>query len=572
MSKDGKKLRVWRPSKDATPVPENDAKPADSITKAKGWGDMRSYVDELREKLEKKDKESVFGVLKDIAKAAKEEVGERLNSDRALMMAMSATLELAASRYALDQGEQWEPGKPLKLLLAGYAGTRNTGADVRVDEMIRQFRHLFGDEHVEMSIYTLDKELTRGYFRTVQQILLPKVFPKTLYDTVHTHHAVIACEGSMFKSKFANALSTFMVGAIGLAAAEGKLAVGYGGEAGKMDPALQDLVRRYCQETLIIARNDASKGVLSELGVASRSGTDTAWTFDPSPPEVGHKILMDAGWDGVTPVLALVPINPFWWPVKPNLGRGVVNSFSGLYDESHYASIYFHAEGREVDDKQELYLTAIADAVNEFRKTNDVFPVMFGSEQVDRIAGEALNEKLGGGFPVIVSDEHNMYDMVSAMRQARFMVSSRYHACVMTMSGGVISAGITMDERIRNLMIDRGSPELALEVEDPNLAENLLKVLHQMADNEESIRQGIDDCVYKNLQRMGEMGMILVDYVRARHPEFPFREELGEVLANGEAGDPWKHLPSLAPAVVALVERVEKRQAPKAAARPEARA
>ena len=248
MSEDGKKLRVWRPSKDATPVPENDAKPADSITKAKGWGDMRSYVDELREKLEKKDKESIFGVLKDIAKAAKTEVGERLNSDRALMMAMSATLELAASRYALDQGEQWEPGKPLKLLLAGYAGTRNTGADVRVDEMIRQFRHLFGDEHVEMSIYTLDKELTRGYFRTVQQILLPKVFPKTLYDTVHTHHAVIACEGSMFKSKFANALSTFMVGAIGLAAAEGKLAVGYGGEAGKMDPALQDLVRRYCQD------------------------------------------------------------------------------------------------------------------------------------------------------------------------------------------------------------------------------------------------------------------------------------------------------------------------------------
>ncbi|MCZ7681129.1 MAG: hypothetical protein M5U28_21025 [Sandaracinaceae bacterium] len=47
---------------------------------------------------------------------------------------------------------------------------------------------------------------------------------------------MIACEGSMFKSKFANALSTMMVGALGLATAEEKIAVGYGGEAGAMDP------------------------------------------------------------------------------------------------------------------------------------------------------------------------------------------------------------------------------------------------------------------------------------------------------------------------------------------------
>ncbi len=562
-----KPAKVWRPklgdpakagpSLHQADTSEEGAK-ADVLPR--GWSEMRDFARDLKEKFEAKDKESLLGVLKDIARAAKDEVEEHLNTDRALMTAMSGTIELAASRYALDAGEQWEPGKPLKLLLAGYSGTRNTGADVRAEEMIRQFRHLFGDEHVEMSIYTMDKELTRGYFRTVRQIVLPKIFPKTLFETVHDNHAVIACEGSMFKSKFANALSTMMVGAIGLAAVEGKLAIGYGGEAGKMDRALQDLVRRYCQDALIIARNDASKGVLADLGVASRSGTDTAWTFNPSKPEVGRKILMDAGWDGETPVLALVPINPFWWPVKPDLGRAAVNSFSGLYDDTHYGSVYFHAEGREVDEDQDRYLTAIADAVNRFREEHDVFPVMFGSEQVDRIAGEALNEKLGGGYPVIVSDEYNMYDMVSAMRQARYMVSSRYHACVMTMAGGVISAGITMDERIRNLMIDRGSPELALEVEDPNLEENLLAILKKMVRDEETIRQGIDDCVYKNLERMGQMGMILVDYVRNHHPEFPFRPELGEVNAKGEAGDPWAHLPSLAPAVQELVARVEARQ------------
>ena len=147
-----------------------------------------------------------------------------------------------------------------------------------------------------------------------------------------------------------------------------------------------------------------------------------------------------------------------------------------------------------------------------------------------------------------------MYAMVSAMRQSTYMVSSRYHAIVMTMAGRVISAGVTMDERIRNLMKDRGTPELALECEQPDLEEALLRTLRQLVAQGDAIRDSIDDCVYANLERMGEMGMILVDSVRARHPEFPFRPELGE------HGDAWAHLPSLAPAVQELVARVEARR------------
>ena len=551
-----KKPHIWRPTKDPVAKAETEtaSKPvpaASSTELPTSWAEMRSLVDDLRAKAEKKDAESLMGVFGGLARAAKKKISEHLDADRTLQTVMSGFIEAAGSRYALDPGAQWEPGEPLKLLLAGYSGTRNTGADVRVEEMIRQFRHLFGDEHVALSIYTIDPELTRGYFRTTRQLHLPKLFPKFLYDTVHEQHAVIACEGSMFKSKFANALSTMMVGALGLAAVEGKIAVGYGGEAGNMDRSVQDLVRRYCQDALIIARNEASKGVLAELGVKSRSGTDTAWTFDPAPLSEGRQILMDAGWDGETPILALCPINPFWWPVKPDVTRAAVNSFSGMYDEEHYGSVYFHKEGAEVTDKQDRYLTAIANAVRRFREAgNDVFPVMFGSEQLDRDGCEGLNERLGGGFPVIVSDEHDMYAMVSAMRNATYMVSSRYHACVTTMPGGVISAGITMDERIRNLMADRGTPHLALEVDDPELEDHLFETLGVMVRDAESIREGIDRCVYANLERMGQMGQILVDYVRAAHPEFPFRPELGE------HGDPWDHLPSLAPAVQGIVDRV----------------
>ncbi len=104
-------------------------------------------------------------------------------------------------------------------------------------------------------------------------------------------------------------------------------------------------------------------------------------------------------------------------------------------------------------------------------------------------------------------------------------------------------------------MIDRGSPELALEVDDPNLEENLYEVLQHLVRDADALRVGIDACVHANLERMGNMGMILVDYVRAHHPEFPFDP------AFGEHGDPWAHLPALPSTVQALVARVRARMA-----------
>jgi polysaccharide pyruvyl transferase WcaK-like protein len=470
------------------------------------------------------------------------------DTDKALMAAMGGMVELAATRYAVDAGARWEPGMPLKLLLAGYAGSRNTGADVRVEEMIRQFRHLLGDDHLDLSILTIDPDRTQGYFRTVKQLHFPKVFPRFVFDTVHQMHGVIACEGSMFKSKFANALSTLMVGALGVAGAEQKLAIGYGGEAGAMDPTLEKLVKRYCRDSLCIVRNEQSAQILCRLGVPNAPGTDTAWTYDPGPIEAGETLLRNAGWDGNAPVLVLCPINPFWWPVKPDLVRGAMRLTTGAHKKAHYASVYFHTAGAEVDQKQDTYLSAIAEGTQRFTANKDVFTVCVGMEMLDRSACEALSAKLGG-VPVFVSDEIDHWELVSVLRRASMLLSSRYHAIVCSMPGSVPSAGITMDERIRNLMIDRGTPELALTVDQPDLADRVAETLSRL-HTDRLLATGIDETVARNLIRMGEMGQLFVEAVRERHPDFPLRAELGK------HGDPMAHLPSLTGDVARLVRRV----------------
>jgi polysaccharide pyruvyl transferase WcaK-like protein len=435
---------------------------------------------------------------------------------------VSSIIEGKKLQWMMGKREPWQPGERLKLLFAGYNGTRNTGSDVRVEEMLRQIRRILGPENVDLSMMTFNFDRSRGYFEGTSQVHLPDIFPPFLANEVPKHHGVVACEGSMFKSKFANALATMMIGSLGIAAAENKLSIGYGAEAGHMDPLVAKMCGRYCRNSLVITRNDESRKILRELGVPTELGTDTAWTFEPLGAEYGQKALRDVGWDGKTPVLVACPINPFEWPVKASVAKAALHSLTGAYKESHYRGPYFHHAGPEADRAYEHYLSSIAKAVAAFRQKKNVFVIMAATERMDARACQRISEKLGG-VPVLTSDDYNMYQMVSILRACRMMVSSRYHGIVTSMPALVASAGITMDERIRNLMNERGHQELLMNVDDPDLEARTLAALEILDRDGERIADGIARSVVRNLKLMARMGVYFEEEVQRRYPEFPTR-------------------------------------------------
>jgi hypothetical protein len=284
--------------------------------------------------------------------------------------------------------------------------------------------------------------------------------------------------------------------------------------------------------------------VLRQLNVQTELGTDTAWTFEPLEPEYGGKALRDAGWDGKLPVWILCPINPFWWPVRPSLVKYVGWASGAVNGESHYRSIYFHNSGPAVQAAYERYLTAFANAVAAFRRQHGIFPIVVGMERLDGDACRRLSAHLGG-VPVFDSDQYDMFQLVSILRCGHFMVSSRYHGIVTSMPGGVVSAGVTMDERIRNLMRERGTPNLSLEVDDPDLEQKLLAAMETLVRDAESIRDGIGRTVVRNLKVMARMGVYLEEHVQRRYPEFPVRSGLLS----------WEdYLPPLSPTLRKLAE------------------
>ena len=84
----------------------------------------------------------------------------------------------------LGKGKPWQPGEKLKLLFAGYNGTRNMGSDVRVEEMLRQIRHILGADNVDFSVMSAELRFHRRIFRRHAQVHLPDIFPPFLSDEV----------------------------------------------------------------------------------------------------------------------------------------------------------------------------------------------------------------------------------------------------------------------------------------------------------------------------------------------------------------------------------------------------
>ncbi len=209
-------------------------------------------------------------------------------------------------------------------------------------------------------------------------------------------------------------------------------------------------------------------------------------------------------------------------PVRLCSAAFATDAFTGAYKESHYRGPYFHNAGPEADRAYEHYLSSIAKALAAFRQKKNVFVIMAATERMDARPSRRISEKLGG-VPIMTSDDYNMYQLVSILRACRMMVSSRYHGFVTSMPALVPSAGITMDERIRNLMNERNHQELLMNVDDLDLEARTLAAIEILDRDGDRIADGIARTTVRNLKLMARMGVYFEEDVQRRYPEFPTR-------------------------------------------------
>jgi polysaccharide pyruvyl transferase WcaK-like protein len=191
---------------------------------------------------------------------------------QALMLSADPEADLRAAYLAKIAAARLNPPAPhkserLRVLLVGYSGACNTGADLRTGEIIRHLRSIIGDTQIELGILIVGPQPLPDW-GLINKEHIAGFAPDAVFDLCSRYDAVVVCEGSVFTSTFSDSLATMLTAFLGMASALGKPAIAWGAEADRMSPAVERFVREAVSGALIVARNEASAQRLSALGHA----------------------------------------------------------------------------------------------------------------------------------------------------------------------------------------------------------------------------------------------------------------------------------------------------------------
>jgi polysaccharide pyruvyl transferase WcaK-like protein len=453
-----------------------------------------------------------------MATSAEIEFAQSRNPDATFCNQLERLLQRCAAA-SVAQPRNWST-QPLRPLLLGYTGKGNVGADIRVREIVRQLRVIFSHAGFEPRLVVMENATLDPVLESLEKVELSKYFPDFIESQMAQGDGVIACEGSMFTSRFSDLLSATFAGAIGYAVRQKRLAVGYGAESGQMSERLSNFVRHSCDGGLILARSRQSHEHLSSLGLNSRLGADPAWTYDPPEPVLAatRERLRELGWDGQQPIAVVCPMNPFCWPVKVDFVKARSLHERGAFADQHYDGVLFHTVPASAAESLDRYLAALKSTIGHMRGTGH-FTVLVGMEKLDGKTCARLQSKLDQPIPAFVSGQYPAQEIVSVLHSANLVVTSRFHACVLSLNTRVKTIGIALDERIRNLFTENGMAQWFFRCDDEHLGEHLVNAVDRIREADlEAVHTRL---VQSQIERVGTMGMTIHDEVCRVYPDFP---------------------------------------------------
>lgn len=427
----------------------------------------------------------------------------------------------------LPANRQYKRGERLQILFLAYSGARNTGAEVRVGECIRQVNQVLGHDRVDINMTTLDLKEASEYFKGYRVNLKPlnAVFFGDVYRYALENHMIVLVEGSCWKENFATALLLYFLYGAGLAARLNKPCFSYAVDAGEMN-ILNNWLSYYLSRdmTRIITRSEDSKHVLERIGLrVSSVRVDTAWSQEAAPLEWALELLEERGWDGRSPVVGLAMQNFHRWPVVPDLARYLKSLLTGDR-RNQYKLVYFYDYSAEDEAAYQKWASMLARVMDTIAERHRAQPVLIAMEALDDDSCRDV-EALMRHRPIVLScKEFVGTQMAALLRTLSLLITTRYHAMVLSMPGKVPFIGLSRDERIRGVMKEIGLyDDYYLDYRSDGLEQALLSRAERiLSDATESarLRRIITEHLPYYYAQMAMLGLDIRRLVREAFPDF----------------------------------------------------
>lgn len=437
---------------------------------------------------------------------------------------------LGTATKMLGGGKKWKPGEKLQVLFAAYSGARNTGAEVRVGECIRQVNQILGEDRIQINVLTLDKKETDEYYKGYKynSVEMSSVFFGDVFKGVRDNHLIVLVEGSCWKENFSSALLLYFIYAAGLADKMGKPCFSYAVDAGDMNDFNNALSLKLSRNmTRIITRSEDATKKLHEIGLPVHSTrVDTAWTQEAETAEYARDVLKSKGWDGKKPLVGLAMQNYFWWPIVPDIAKYLKQKLTNDKDlaEYNYKLIYYYDyddEDRKTYDRWAQMLTGVMDWITEKYGAQ---PVLIGMEALDKKSCDDVAARMKNKPVVCICQDYVGTQIAALLRQLNLLITTRYHAMVLSMPGRIPFVGLSRDERIRGVMKEIGMyDDYYLDYKMENLEENLRDRVTRILDSPDEqarYKKVIDANLPYYYAQMGMLGLDIRDLVRESFPKF----------------------------------------------------
>ncbi|HET9671629.1 MAG TPA: polysaccharide pyruvyl transferase family protein [Actinomycetota bacterium] len=350
-----------------------------------------------------------------------------------------------------------------RILAVGYSGANNTGAEALLRADIEDVRAVLGGD-ARITVPSLNPANLRRYLREgpdLRIVPIPTIFVRAIRELVRRSDVVLLVEGSAYMDTWTSALLWFFLWATRCAHAAGKPCLAYAVDAGELSPWNRLLVRRVASSTdLIVTRSEAAARRLREWGVTApiRSTADNAFTFATDP----H----DDGWPAREwPVAAdgavgLAPVDFFRFPV-------VIRPWGRR--EDRYRWPYSFSTSRRRSRAGAVLAEGYARVADRIVERHGRPVALIAMEELDErlcrtIAGAMRH---GDRARVFSSREYDASQIAVLLRGLRLLVTSRYHAAILSLAGRVPQIAVGHDLRLSSLYDELGLQDSFLRPRSP---------------------------------------------------------------------------------------------------------
>jgi len=403
-----------------------------------------------------------------------------------------------------------------RVLLVGYNGANNTGAEAKLLVVIDEIRSIIGPDAC-ITVPSLNEANLRRYLTESPNLKIAGFTPASVFldlrKFVKQSDLVVLVEGSCYMDTWGSALLWCYLLATRYAHSMKKSCVAYAVDAGSAGRFNRWLIRREASKTdLILARTQNAAERLKKWGVKApiEVTADNAFAFQPNPQD---NELLKRVWPEALHVVGVAAEDIYAWPVHMR-----------LWDRKKYCYRwpYYYTHSNASREKSDLLAKVLAVQSDDIIEEYDKDVALLSMEGLD--AGFA--NKIRGLMKhpertkVFTSSEYNASQMTCILRSLDLLITSRYHAGVLSLPNLVPQTAIGHDLRIRDLYADLGMSELFTDHEDPMRFWELSNDVGDIFDHYDIVKEKLKKGYEMYLERESRNPQLLRAFLEKNHPEW----------------------------------------------------